>query len=122
MKAAVARSKTRLRFIFLLKVKSKLSQCRLRVAEPGLFPPPFEQSNTATVQLVRDQTRDQIDRGHRFGLGLMETGFQNFGDTAETELTESSLEFDEIHDGSCSWILRLMRSRYWISSRMSGST
>jgi hypothetical protein len=33
-----------------------------------LFAPPLQQTVTAPGQLVADQTRDQIDRRHGFGL------------------------------------------------------
>ena len=59
----------------------------VHVAERGLFAPPVEQSFAAPGQLVGDQTGDQIDRRHRFGLGLAQSGFQHSGDAAEPELS-----------------------------------
>jgi hypothetical protein len=59
----------------------------VRIAERGLFAPPVEQSLAAPRQLVGDQTRDQIDRRHGFGLGLTQSGFQHSGDAAEPELS-----------------------------------
>jgi len=53
----------------------------------GLFAPPVEQPLAAPTQFVGDQTRDQIDRRHRLGLGLAQSGFQHGGDAAEPELS-----------------------------------
>ena len=82
----MARSKTRLRFIFGLKVKSKFSRVRSRVAKVGLFAAPFEQSVAAPGQFVGDQARDQVDRRHGFGLCLAQSGFEHGGHAAEPEL------------------------------------
>ena len=125
MKPPVARSKTRLRFIFGLKVKSKLSSVLLAIAEAGLFAPAFQQPVGAARQFVGDQTREQIDGRHRFGLGLMQARFQHGGHAAETELAQarcSSLRF--IRWFSWLWwsVRSSMRSRYRVSWRMSGST
>ena len=46
-----------------------------------------EQPVAATGQFIGNQTRDQIDRGHGFGLGLTQSGFQHSGDAAEPELS-----------------------------------
>src|SRR5664280_2940862 len=77
MKAHVAKSKTRLRFIFGLKLKSKWSSVfcgsRQAAAAPG--------------QLVGDQARDQIDRRHGLGLRLVQARFQHGGNAAEPQLS-----------------------------------
>jgi len=57
------------------------------VAEGGLFAAPVEQPLTAPGQLVGDQARDQIDGRHRFGLSLVQPGFQHGGDSAQPELS-----------------------------------
>jgi hypothetical protein len=59
----------------------------LRIAEGGLFAPPFEQPLTAPGQLIGDQARDQIDGRHGFSLRVMQSGFQHGGDAAEPELS-----------------------------------
>ena len=71
MKAQVARSKTRLPIHLRIKVEVEVVERLLRIAESGLFAPPLEQAIGAARELVRDQTRDQIDGRHGFGLGLM---------------------------------------------------
>jgi hypothetical protein len=38
------------------------------------------------MEFIGDQGGDQIDRGHPFGLSLMETCFQYGGDAAKTKL------------------------------------
>src|ERR1700687_3548594 len=80
IKAQVARSKTKLRFIFGLKLKSEVVERLLWIAEAGLFAPPFQQAVAAPAQLVGNQARDQIDRRHGLGLGLAETRFEHGGD------------------------------------------
>jgi hypothetical protein len=95
----------------------------LGIAEPGLFGPAFEKTQSSAVEFVVDQAGDQIDRRrHAFGLGLMEPGFQSPSEAAQAELAQGALEFGDVHDGCCSRSLSWMRSRYWVSSRMSGST
>ena len=54
--------------------------------------------------------------------GLVEVRFQDLGHAPETELPEGALECDQIHEGFSSWILRLMRFRYWVRSRVRGPT
>lgn len=73
MKAAVARSKTKLRFILGLKVKSKLSRFFLRIAKLSLFSPTFQQAIATAGEFVRDQAGDQVDGRHRFHLSLVQT-------------------------------------------------
>ena len=59
----------------------------MRVAELGLFAPAIQQPIAPPTQFIADQTRDQIDRRHGFGLRLVESGFQHSGHTAEPELS-----------------------------------
>ena len=87
MKAPVARSKTRLRFIFGLKVKSKLSRVRSGSRKRGLFAAALEQPVAAAREFVGDQARDQVDGRHGFGLGLAQAGFEHRGHAAEPELS-----------------------------------
>src|SRR5713101_5128533 len=83
MKAPVARSKTRLRFIFLLKVEVEVVEAPLGVAKLGLLGPALEQAIAATSEFVRDQAGEEVDGGHGFGLRLVETGFQYGGNAAQ---------------------------------------
>src|SRR5215472_16646163 len=46
----------------------EIVQRLLRVAEGGLLAPPLQQALAATGELIGDQTRDQIEGGHGFGL------------------------------------------------------
>ena len=59
----------------------------MRVAKGGLFAPAFQQAVAAPGEFVGDQTRDQIDGRHGFGLRLMQTCFQHGGHAAEPELS-----------------------------------
>ena len=43
----------------------------VRVAKAGLFTPSLQQTISAAGEFVGDQTRDQIDGGHGFGLSLV---------------------------------------------------
>ena len=96
-KAPVARSNTRLRFIFLLKSKSKLSSVSWESRKRGLLAAPFQRSFTTAIQFIRHQTGKQIDRGHALGLCLMQAGFQHFRHAAESQLLECAVQFNEIH-------------------------
>jgi hypothetical protein len=87
MKAAVARSNTRLRFIFGLKVKSKLSSVLCGSRKAACFRRRSSRRSLRPVQLVCDQTRDQINRRHGLGLGLVQSSFQHGGDATEPELS-----------------------------------
>src|SRR5271167_2395478 len=86
MKPAVARSKTRARFILGLNWKSKLSQSLVGIAETGLLAPPLQQALAAAGQLVRHQDRDQVDGGHGFALGLQQARLQYSGHAAQAQL------------------------------------
>ena len=59
----------------------------VRIAEGGLFAPALQQPVAAPGEFVGDQTRDQIDRRHGFGLRLAQSGFQHGGHAAEPELS-----------------------------------
>jgi len=80
-KAQVARSKTRLRFIFGFKTEVEIIQIPLRGRGKAACLPPAVSSkrSTAPGQLVRDQARDQIDGSHGFGLSLAQSGFEYGG-------------------------------------------
>src|SRR5260370_324878 len=86
MKAPVARSKTRLRFIFLLKLKSKLS--RLLCGSRNSACLVLRSSKRSPRRVSSSETKQERKSmgGHGFCLGLVETGFEHGGDTAESEL------------------------------------
>src|SRR5215472_7803771 len=92
----------------------------LRITKLGLLPAAFEQSVTAPPQFVRHQTGQEVDRCHRLRLGLLQPRLEHGRDTAKTQLPQRTIQLDEIHSG-CSLILRLMKSRYTVSSRIRGS-
>jgi hypothetical protein len=99
MNAPVARSKTRLRFIFLLKAKSKLSRVFCESRNCACL---VRRSSKRSLRraFVGDQAGEQIDGGERFGLGLAQTGLQHGGHSAQAKLFESTFEFNQIHSST----------------------
>ena len=87
MKAHVARSNTRLRFIFGLKVKSKLSSVLCGSRKAACLRRRSSRRSLRRVSSSADQARDQIDRRHGFGLRLAQAGFQHGGHAAEPQLS-----------------------------------
>jgi len=63
----------------------------VRVAKLGLFASAIQQSLAPPGQLVADQTRDQIDWGHGFGLSLAQSCFEYSGYPAEPKLSKCTL-------------------------------
>jgi hypothetical protein len=61
-------------------------QSLMGVAKTGLFAAAVEQALAAAREFVANQTRDQIDGRHGFGLRLSQSGFQNLGHAAQAEL------------------------------------
>ena len=111
MKRPVASSKTRRRFIFLLKSKSKVSRRLADVAEAGLLDAALEQPVLAAQELVADERGEEVDRGQRLGLGLEQPRLEDGGHAGAAELAQGALQFDEVHVGISSWVFRAMRSR-----------
>ena len=96
MKAPVARSKTRLRFIFGLKAEVEVIERPVGIAKAGLFAAAFEQTVGAAREFVGNQTGDQVDGRHGFGLSLAQAGFEHRGHAAQPELASarsSSMRF-----------------------------
>jgi hypothetical protein len=58
----------------------------VRIAKVRLLASAFQQSITPTGEFIRHQAGDQIDRRHRFGLSLAQTGLQDGGNATEPEL------------------------------------
>ena len=61
------------------------------VAEAGLLAAAFQQAVGAAGEFVGDQSREQIDGSHRFGLRLPQAGFQHGGHAAQPELAQRAL-------------------------------
>jgi hypothetical protein len=59
----------------------------VRVAEGSLFPPSLDQPLAASVQLVADQARHQINGRHGFCLSLAQSSFEHGGHAAEPQLS-----------------------------------
>ena len=79
------------------------------VSESGLLVSAGEQPVLAALELVGDESGDEVDRGELFGLGLEQAGFEDVGHAGEAQLAQRLVEFEEIHDGSP--VLRSIRSR-----------
>ena len=84
-------------------------QCPVRIAEARLLVAAREQAVLATLELVGDERRDEVDRSHLLGLGLVEPEFEDIGHAGQPELAKRTIEFDESHEASP--VLRSMRSR-----------
>jgi hypothetical protein len=48
----------------------------VRVTKPSLLFSPLQQAIATTIQFVGDQAGEEVNRGHGFGLGLLQTGFR----------------------------------------------
>src|ERR1019366_2326560 len=97
MKVPAERSKTRLRFIFLLKAKSKLSRVLCESRNWACFFRRSSRRSPPEGEFVGDQAGEQVDGGERFGLGLAQTGLQHGGHSAQAKLFERTIEFNQIH-------------------------
>jgi len=67
-----------------VEIEIEIVQRLLRVAEGGLLAPPLQQALAASGEFIGDQTRDQIDGGHGFGLSLAQARFQHGGHASES--------------------------------------
>src|SRR5262249_50880473 len=107
----VASSKTRARFIFLLKSKSKVSR-RLPASRKPASVTRRSRSRSCLPadQFVLDQARDEIDWRQLLGLRLDKPGFEGSRDAGAPELAQSALQFDDVH-GVTPWVFRAMTSR-----------
>ena len=95
MKVPVDRSKTRLRFIFLLKMKSKLSRVFCESRNWACFPAAPAAPGAQGEPSKTRQKRRSMGAGSR--LGLAQTGLQRGGRSAQAKLFERTIEFDQIH-------------------------
>ena len=85
------------RFIFLLKSKSKFSSAAIWDRGSGQFVPAREKSIFTPTQLVRDERRDEIERGQPFGLSVAQPRLEDIGHAGEPEFTKRTIELDERH-------------------------
>ena len=69
-----------------VEVEIEVVQALFGVAERGLFAAAVEQALAAPREFVGDQTRNQIDGRHGFGLSLAQPGFPHRSHAAEPEL------------------------------------
>src|SRR5260370_19920754 len=106
----------------LVEVEVKGVEHLAPLAEAGLFHPAIEEPVLAALELVLDERGKEVDGGELLRLGLQQPWFEAGGHAGAAELAEGTLQLDEVHVGRSSWVLRAMRSRYWVRSRMSGST
>src|SRR5271157_379757 len=100
MKVPLARSKIRLRFIFLLKAKSKLSRVFWESRNCACF---FRRSSKRSPRRASSSETRQESRSmgaERFGLGLAQAGLQHSGHAAQAKLFESTIEFNQIHSST----------------------
>ena len=70
----------------LVEVEVEVIEVLLRIAKLGLLGSSLQQAITATSEFVGDQAGEEVDGGHGFGLGLVETGFEHGGDAAQPQL------------------------------------
>jgi len=61
----------------LIKIEVEVVGRLLRIAKLRLFAPPLQQSFASSSELIGDQTGDQSEGCHGFGLGLTETRLQH---------------------------------------------
>jgi hypothetical protein len=99
MKRPVASSKTRARWSFLLKSKSKVSRV-LSASRKRACPPACEQAILPPDQFVADECGDEIERREPLGLCLTEPGFERVGYPGEPKLAERTIKFGECHSES----------------------
>src|SRR5437868_12419214 len=69
----------------------------VRIAKVRLLAPAFQQPITPAGEFIRHQARNQIDRRHRFGLSLAQTGLQHGGNATESELPQGPFQFRYSH-------------------------
>src|SRR5215831_12083393 len=71
----------------LVEAEIKVVERRMLVTKAGLLTAALQQTVTASSQLIRDQGGKQIDGGHGFGLGLLQTDLQHGRHAAQTQLS-----------------------------------
>ena len=81
------------------------------VTEAGLLEAAVEQPVLASKELVTDERGEEVDRGEVLGLRLEQPWLQAGGHAGAPELTQSALQFDEVHVEIASWVFCAMTSR-----------
>ena len=71
----------------LVEVQIEVVEGFLRIAELRLFSPPLEQPLGSTHEFIRYQTGEEVDGGHRFRLGLVQTRLEHSSNAAEAQLS-----------------------------------
>jgi hypothetical protein len=84
----------------LVEIEIEAVERALGITKARLFVPALEEAVLPAQELVGHEHRDQIDRGDLFGLGVTQSGFEDGRHAREAELTERTIELDEIHRGS----------------------
>ena len=76
-----------------LRIESEIEvvQRLVGVAKAGLLSAALQQAIRAPGEFIRDQTRNQIDGHHGFGLRLLQACFKHTRHAAQTELPQSTL-------------------------------
>ena len=106
----------------LVEVEVEVVERLVRIAEARLFLPPLQQTVAATREFVGDQTRRSSRWAPSVRPGPGAGGFR-----ARRPCRRDAVVAVHVGVQSDSWLVLLgwfvlMRSRYWVSSRMSGST
>src|SRR5712672_2628794 len=99
MNAAVARSNTRLRFIFGLKVKSKLSRVRSASRKAACLRRRWSKRSVRRVSSSETRRAIKSMGAMASALCLTQAGFEHRGYSAQAELAQRAVEFDKVHDG-----------------------
>ncbi len=81
------------------------------VPKAGLLEAAVEEPILPPEQLVADERGQEVDRGQLLGLRLEQSRLQAGGHARAAELAEGALQFDEVHVGISSCVLRAMTSR-----------
>jgi hypothetical protein len=84
----------------LVKVEVEAVKGTVPFAKASGFETPLEQAIGADSELVGDETGNQIEMRELLGLRLAYPDLDSGGHSAEAELSESTVYFDEIHSGS----------------------
>jgi hypothetical protein len=104
----------------LVEVEVEAVERLAGVAEAGLLHAAAEEPVLPAQQLVADERGDEVQVRLALGGRALDADLQHVGHAREAQLAQRTIDFDDVHDGSPS-VMRQTRSRYWVSSRMSGS-
>src|SRR5580698_6965456 len=71
---------------FRIEAEVEVIERPVGIAKAGLLPETLQQPVGAASEFIRDQTRDQVDGSHRFGLSLAQSSFEHSGHANEPKL------------------------------------